>query len=683
MASYNGHHNTGPAATGFVPSSLRSNPAHLAEESIARDIEIDPEDAIDDDSVVGDEDDLETGTLHTVTSGHLEHGQHSMIGSYHRSSFASVGSRGRVIPTVSDQPMRIPKSERDEALQEERSLLRDNHLIPPKTPQNRRRSRGSISESFSEFLTRHDGHHRPGSSQEGRKHHLQIPGRPDEDAIPTIQEVQTPATERTALLGDHEPIPDDPDLPYGGIHTPEIDRKWEEAVAGGLIHTTWQREAKTLVKYSLPMMVTFTLQYFLTVTSIFMVGHLGNVELGAVTLGSMSANITGYAIYQGLATSLDTLCAQAYGSGKSKLVGLQMQRMFYFLLVATIPIGIIWICSPYILRVILTEPAVAEYTGTYLRIILAGAPGFAAFECGKRFVQAQGLFNAGLYVLIFACPFNALMAYVFVYQFKWGFIGAPIAVAITDNILPLGLFLYVRFVAGRECWNGFTRAAFQNWGPMIKLALPGLVMLEAEVLAFEVLTLASSYFGLTQLAAQSVVTTLSSIAFQLPFPLSIAASTRVANLIGATLSAPAKVTTRVSLYGATLVGAFNMVLLFALRYHVPYIFTSDPEVVEICARILPINAVFQIFDSVAATCNGVLRGLGRQEIGGYVQLAAYYIVAMPISFGTAFGLGWGIAGLWTGVAVALALVAGVEVTFLIKTDWERSVEDAKRRNELD
>lgn len=59
-------------------------------------------------------------------------------------------------------------------------------------------------------------------------------------------------------------------------------------------------------------------------------GHIGVAELGAASLGSMSANISGYAIFQGLSTSLDTLCAQAYGSGRKKLVGLQMQRMIYF-----------------------------------------------------------------------------------------------------------------------------------------------------------------------------------------------------------------------------------------------------------------------------------------------------------------------------------------------------------------
>lgn len=53
---------------------------------------------------------------------------------------------------------------------------------------------------------------------------------------------------------------------------------------------------------------------------------------------------------------------------------------------------------------------------------------------------------------------------------------------------------------------------------------------------------------------------------------------------------------------------------------------------------------------------------------------------MPISFGTAFGLGWGLGGLWTGVAIALGLVAMIEGTFLWRADWEVAVEEASGRN---
>lgn len=378
-------------------------------------------------------------------------------------------------------------------------------------------------------------------------------------------------------------------------------------------------------------------------------------KLTLPSLASMTANITGYAIYQGLATSLDTLCAQAYGSGRKQLVGLQLQRMVYFLWVLTIPIGIVWLFAEKILEVIVPEKQSAEMAGLYLRILLIGAPGYALFESGKRFVQAQGLFSATTYVLLVAAPLNAFMNWLFVWHLGWGFIGAPIAVAVTDNLLPVFLFLYVYFVDGRQCWNGFTRRALRNWGPMIKLALPGLLMVEAEFLAFEILTLASSYLSTTDLAAQSVLGTLTAITFQIPFPISIAASTRVANLIGATLSDAAKTSARVAFVAATCVGIFNVILLSSLRNYIPQLFTNDSDVSAIVSRVLPLCAAFQLFDALAANCNGLLRGLGKQEIGGYVNLFCYYVIAMPISFGTAFGLHWELEGLWTGVAIALGL----------------------------
>ena len=102
-------------------------------------------------------------------------------------------------------------------------------------------------------------------------------------------------------------------------------------------------------------------------------------------------------------------------------------------------------------------------------------------------------------------------------------------------------------------------------------------------------------------------------------------------------------------------GIFNVILLSALRNYIPQLFTNDADVVALVAKVLPICAAFQLFDALAANCNGLLRGLGKQEIGGWVNLFCYYAVAMPISFGTAFGLDWELEGLWTGVAVALGL----------------------------
>ena len=96
-----------------------------------------------------------------------------------------------------------------------------------------------------------------------------------------------------------------------------------------------------------------------------------------------------------------------------------------------------------------------------------------------------------------------------------------------------------------ECWNGVTLKAFSNWGQMIQLAFPGMVMVLAQYFAFEVLTLTAGQFGSAHLAAQSILVTCTSTTFNIPFPLSIAASTRIANLIGAKMTDAARTSAKV------------------------------------------------------------------------------------------------------------------------------------------
>ena len=428
-------------------------------------------------------------------------------------------------------------------------------------------------------------------------------------------------TETSALLGDSSDGAVTSSLPEN------VAKQWSEADDDSEMQTTWKRETKIIIGYTLPLLLTFLLQNSLTLTSVFTVGHIGTNELGAVSLGGMTASITGYAVYQGLATALDTLCAQAYGSGQKKLVGLQVQRMIWCLWVVTIPIAILWGFGTHIIAAIVPERDIAEMAGKYLQVLIIGAPGYAAFEAGKRFVQAQGLFHITLYVLLVCAPLNVFLQWFFVWRLEWGFIGCPIAIVIVETLMPILLLFYVRVVDGMQCWPGFTFKAFRNWSPMIRLAVPGLLMILAEFLAFEILTLASARISPVHLAANTVLQSASVLTFQAPWTLSIAASTRVAFYIGGGYSDAARLATRVAFALSIIVGVFNLVILSSLRMYIPWLFTSEADVVELAAATFPVNAAFQLFDAFATECNGLLRSLGKQAFGGYVNLFAYYVVS--------------------------------------------------------
>ncbi|KAK2011498.1 MATE efflux family protein [Colletotrichum eremochloae] len=576
---------------------------------------------------------------------------------YRRPSGVAFGTSRPVMnpqTCAAEEPPALTRVEKKQSRDAERSLLRDNHILPPKTPR-------TDSEPFYRRAYR-------------RLFSTKVPLEPHDEEAPQV--VVYRPTESTPLLSGTAPAPD----ADGHEH---LNEQWEAAVATGQLRTTWQREAKTIVQYASPLIVTFMLQYSVNVVAIFAVGRIGKMELGAVSLSTMTATITVYAPFQGLATSLDTLCAQAYGSGHRHLVGLQMQRMTYFLLICFIPLAVLWFFGEAVLSLIIPEPESARLAGQYLRVMILGGPAFVCFEGGKRFVQAQGLFQATTWVLLIAAPVNIFLNWLFVWRLGWGFVGAPAAVVCTQNLLPLLLFLYVRFVNGYQCWGGFSRRAFTNWGPMLRLALPGMIMIEAEYMAFEVLTLFSSHFGPSYLAAQSVVVTLCAITYQIPFPVSIAASTRIANLIGAGLVDAAKTTGKVAFVAALIVGIFNVVLFGSLRFHLPRLFTNDEEVIAIVADVLPLCAMMQVFDGLSAGAHGLLRGIGRPSIGGYANISVYYCIAIPLSFGTAFGLGWKLKGLWLGVTVGLALVSLIEYSFVYFTDWHKAAKEADARNQAE
>lgn len=262
-------------------------------------------------------------------------------------------------------------------------------------------------------------------------------------------------------------------------------------------------------------------------------------------VANMSASISCFAVFQGLATSLDTLCSQAYGSGNKHLVGLYCQRMTLFLLCLSVLISVLWLNSEYIIMSLVHDADIARLASTYLHVLIFALPGYAFFETGKRFLQAQGLFRATTYVLLIGAPVNAMLQWLLVWKLKLGFIGAPISVVLTRTLLPILLVLYTKLFDGSECWGGFSKRAFTNWWVIIRLAVPGMIMVEAEWLAFEIMTVISSRFGTQYLAAQSILITLTTISYQILFPVSIAASTRVATLIGAGRVSAAKVAARV------------------------------------------------------------------------------------------------------------------------------------------
>ena len=99
----------------------------------------------------------------------------------------------------------------------------------------------------------------------------------------------------------------------------------------------------------------------------------------------------------------------------------------------------------------------------------------------------------------------------------------------------------------------------------------------------------------------------------------------------------------------------GLVLLLAPRLIVR-MFTPDVGVMKLGVTLLAVAAAFQLFDGVQTVSTGALRGAGDTRTPMFTHLAAYWGVGLPLGYFLCFRRGWGAAGLWIGLCVALMLI---------------------------
>ena len=93
--------------------------------------------------------------------------------------------------------------------------------------------------------------------------------------------------------------------------------------------------------------------------------------------------------------------------------------------------------------------------------------------------------------------------------------------------------------------------------------------------------------------------------------------------------------------------------------------------------LLAVAAAFQLFDGVQTVSTGALRGAGDTRTPMFTHLAAYWGVGLPLGYFLCFRRGWGAAGLWIGLCVALMLIG-----LTLGLAWKMKVEAVKPKAPL-
>lgn len=431
-----------------------------------------------------------------------------------------------------------------------------------------------------------------------------------------------------------------------------------------------------------PLISVSVLQYCLQMISVMFVGHLGELSLSGASMATSFASVTGFSLLMGMASALDTLCGQSYGARQYHLLGIQMQRAMFVLLLVSIPLAIIWANTEPILVAVGQDLEISAEAGLYARYMIPSLFAYGLLQCLVKFLQTQNIvfpmmISSGITTLL-----HILVCWILVFKSGLGGRGAALANSISYWINVLLLAVYVKFSSScAKTWTGFSMEALHNILIFVKLAIPSALMVCLEMWSFEMMVLLSGLLPNPKLETSVLSISLNTAAtvWMIPFGLSCSVSTRVSNELGAGHPQTARLAVRVVLLMAIVEGILIGLVLILIRNVWGYSYSNEIEVVRYVAIMMPIIATSNFLDGLQCVLSGIARGCGWQKIGAFINLGSYYIVGIPSAILLAFVFHIGGKGLWFGIICAL-VVQVISLAIVTKrTNWVQEANGATER----
>jgi len=426
---------------------------------------------------------------------------------------------------------------------------------------------------------------------------------------------------------------------------------------------TLRKEVRSLTRLAAPVVVT-QIGYMLTgFVDTAMLGHYSTTDMSAAGLGNLWMMV--FQVFaMGVLFGIDPIVSQAHGAKRGERAGLALQQG----LVLTIPVGLLtalsWLFTERGLILIGQDPGLAPLAERYALLNLPGLLPFFVFIVLRSYLQGREIVRPAMWLMLAANVFNFFANWVLVFGElgvpELGLAGSAIATSLSRTLMCIALALWI--VKGKlhvGAWSGWTRRAFERKGlrAVLGLGLPTGFQMSFEIWAFLIIATWAGWLGDLPLATHIVVIQLASLTYMVPLGISIGATTRMGNLIGADEPQAAQR----SAWAAFAMGAAVMLTIGAsfwiFRDSLPRLISNDPAVLAAATALIPIAAAFQLSDGTQCVGSGILRGMGRTRPAAFFNLFAYYVLALPVAWFLAFRAELGVHGLWWGLFAGLTTAA--------------------------
>ncbi len=422
-------------------------------------------------------------------------------------------------------------------------------------------------------------------------------------------------------------------------------------------------ESRRTLSLGLPLVGAQLAQISMSFVDTVMAGNYHPDDLASVAIGS-SFLMPFFTIAIGILMALSPIVAQLYGARNLDMIGKKIRQGLWLSAMLSVPVILVLNHLGPVMDMLGFTDEVIRITSGYLYAVSWGIPAILAFMVLRFFNEALGVTRPALYITLIGLVFNVMGNYTLIYG-RFGFpelgaVGTGWATALVFWVMFLVMLGYTLRKKAYRRFRLFRDARLPEWkhiGEILRIGTPIGISMGMETSMFAVMALLMGTLGTTVVAAHQIAINFASITFMIPLGLSMAITVRVGQLHGKQQFRQSRFAgfTGIALCTAIMCGTAVVMMLFP--HQIASIYTNDPEVISMAAMLLIMAAIFQISDGLQVGGSGALRGLKDTKVPMMVNLAAYWVIGIPVGYTLGIVLEWGPRGLWAGLIAGLTMAA--------------------------
>ncbi len=404
-----------------------------------------------------------------------------------------------------------------------------------------------------------------------------------------------------------------------------------------------------IVRLGWPALITALFVPLYTLVDTAIVGRrLGTTALGGLAVASGVLNVA-FLVFNFLQFATQSKVAFLTGRGDHATASGYAAQGLWVSLGVGIPIGL-WLAldSSFFASLIGGKPGVQAAAVTYLHIGGGAMPLVLITFVGNAYFRGLSDMRTPLWIMVGSNVANVILEVLFVYVLGFGIAGSAWGTVIAQAMTAA---CFLALLVKRFAMNG--AGLRPNRGHLIeqvRVARYLIVRTAALIAAPTIATAVAARLGTTALDSQQILYQVWIFLAVLFSGLSVPSQSITGTLLGRGDLGEARAYARRILWLGTWLGVAIAVVVAALSYLIPTIFTSNRSVIDAAAPVLFLVAVLQIPSASLWVLDGVLMGASEYKFMQYSTLGGLACF-LPMAWAVLHWHGLGVIGLWCALAI--------------------------------